>query len=363
MTEQRYERLHPAELRAAVERAPVAFVPVGTLEFHGEHLPFGVDSFEAHSLCLRTARLVGGVVLPPVYLASGCLDLPFTLSFEPELVHAWVSATIDGLAGRGFRVVVVLTGHGPLDLNHVLKRVCAEAQERHAELAAYALCWLELNAARLTEPELGDPTCVDHAARIETSWMLALEPDLVRINRLSDDPGASHLGIYGPNPRFTASADFGEQQLAAAAQLLAARTRELLSGGHVDPLADLRTFVKYSWTERPTMHGRAGVDSRIVLANPGRSSRFLSALDIEVDGSPLDSASVELVNDSPGEPAVRLRACELGPERGLYVRSGQEATVVLGGIALTPGVHRVRAALGLGGVTTLELEEDVEFGA
>ena len=88
MTEVRYERLHPAELRAAVERAPLAFLPVGTLEFHGEHLPFGVDSFEAHGLCLRAAELAGGVVLPPVYLASGCLDLPFTLSFEPELVEA-----------------------------------------------------------------------------------------------------------------------------------------------------------------------------------------------------------------------------------------------------------------------------------
>ena len=61
----RYERLHPAELRAVLERAPIAFVPVGTLEFHGEHLPFGVDSFEAHALCLRTAERCGGVVLPP----------------------------------------------------------------------------------------------------------------------------------------------------------------------------------------------------------------------------------------------------------------------------------------------------------
>ena len=103
MTEVRYERLHPAELRAELERAPLAYVPVGTLEFHGEHLPFGVDSFEAHALCVRAAERSGGVVLPPVYLASGCLDLPGTLSFEPTLVEAWVRATVDRLAGRGFR--------------------------------------------------------------------------------------------------------------------------------------------------------------------------------------------------------------------------------------------------------------------
>src|SRR5204863_602129 len=105
MTVHQYERLHPAELRAVVEGAPLAYLPIGTLEFHGEHLPAGVDSFEAHGLCLRAAARSGGVVLPPVYLASGCLDLPFTLSFSQELVHAWVSETIDQLAGRGFRAV------------------------------------------------------------------------------------------------------------------------------------------------------------------------------------------------------------------------------------------------------------------
>ena len=361
MSEIRYERLHPAELRAVLESAPLAFVPVGTLEFHGEHLPFGVDSFEAHGLCLRAAELAGGVVLPPVYLASGCLDLPFTLSFEPELVHAWVRATIDRLARRGFRAVVVLTGHGPLDLNHLLKRACAEAEEEHPGLAAYALCWLELNAARLTEPETGEPNVVDHAARIETSWMLALEPELVRLDRLSDDPEAAHLGVYGRNPRFTASVELGEKQIAAAAELLSTRASALLDGHRPDALADLRAFVEYGWPERPLLRGRAGPEPQLLVANPGRSSRYLSALRLEVDGSPLDQGRLVLVNDSPGETGAAFRASELGPEHGFYLRRGQEATIALGGIALAAGTHRVRAELGLGGVTSLVLDEDVEF--
>lgn len=361
MTELRYEHLHPAELRAAVERTPLAFVPVGTLEFHGEHLPFGVDSFEAHALCLRAAELAGGVVLPPVYLASGCLDLPFTLSFEPALVEAWVRATIDELVRRGFRAVVVLTGHGPLDLNHLLKRVCAEAEAAHEGLAAYGLCWLELNAARLTEPETGEPTTVDHAARVETSWMLALHPELVHVERLADDPEAAHVGVYGRNPRFTASAEFGESQIAAAAELLAERARGLLVGQPPDTLADLRSFVEYGWPEPPTLRGRAGRPAELLLANPGRSSRYVSALRVDVDDARLDESGIELVNDAPGETGVPVRASELGSERGFYLRRGQEARVALAGIELAPGPHRVRAELGLGGVTSLVLDEDVEF--
>jgi creatinine amidohydrolase len=346
-----------------LERAPLAFVPLGTLEFHGEHLPLGVDSFEAHALCLRAAELAGGVVLPPVYLASGCLDLPFTLSFERELVHAWVHATIGQLARRGFKAVVVLTGHGPLDLNHLLKRACAEAESEHPGLVAYALCWLELNAARMKAPETGEPSVVDHAALVETSWMLALEPELVQLERLSNDPEADHLGVYGRNPRFTASAEFGEQQIAAAADLLAERAGGLLRGLRPDPLADLRAFVEYGWPERPLLDGRAGSEPLLVITNPGRASRYLSALRLEVDGSPLDEDSLVLVNASPGEGGAPVRASELGAESGFYLRRAQQATISLGARELQPGTHRVRADLGLGGVTSLVLDEDVEFRA
>jgi creatinine amidohydrolase len=348
----RYERLHPAEIRARVDRVPLAYLPIGTLEFHGEHLPFGVDGFEAHGLCVRAAERSGGVVLPPVYLASGCLDLPFTLSFEPDLVHAWVRATLAQLAKRSFRAVVVLTGHGPLDLNHLLKRACAEAEAEHPGLSAYGLCWLELNAARLQEPELGEPSAVDHAARVETSWMLALEPELVRLDRLADDPDAAHVGIYGPNPRFTASREFGEEQLEACAELLARRATDLAAGRGPDTYADLRSFVQHGWPERPQIAGCAGEPAQLLVTNPGRASRYLSGLRVSVAGNELDPAEVVLVNRSLGEAGQPARAADLDAEHGFYIRRGQTALVELRGCAVAPG-----------GVSTLEVDEVVDFAA
>lgn len=361
MAERRYERLHPAELRAAVERAPIAYVPIGTLEFHGEHLPFGVDGFTSHGLCLRAAERGGGVVLPPPYLASGCLDFPFTLSFDPSLVHAWVRATLAELARRSFRAVVVLTGHGPLDLVHLLKRACAEAEAAHPGLAAYGLCWLELNAARLSGPERGEPSAIDHAGRVETSWMLALEPDLVHLDRLADDPEAGHSGVYGRNPRFTASAGFGRAQIDAAAALLAERGAGLLAGRPVDPHADLRRFVRHAWPERPQLAGRAGRPARLLVTNPGRASRYLSGLDVAVAGRALDPADVVLVNRSAGEVGRPVRAAELDAEHGFYLRGGQSAEVTLESAAVPEGRHPVRLELGLGGVAALELDEPVAF--
>jgi creatinine amidohydrolase len=359
--ERRYERLRPAELRALCEEAPLAYVPLGPLEYHGEHLPTGVDLFEAHGLCLRAAAQSGGVVLPSMYFASGALDLPFTLTFTPKLVHSCIRATISQLVARGFRAIVVLTGHGPLDLNHMLKRACAEAEAEHRGLAAYGLCWIELNAARLTAPETGDPSTVDHAARIETSWMLELEPDLVRLDALEDDPEASQLGIYGRNPRFTASVELGRSQIEQGAILLAERARELLSGVRPDTFEDLRKFIEYGWTERPRLRGEAAPEASLVLHNPGRSSRYISSIELAVDGRPVGRDQIILVNHSAGETGVPMRASELAAERGFYVRRGQDATIALGDLPVRPGVHDVVLELGLGGVTTLLLEEQVEF--
>ena len=360
--ERRYERLRPDELERLQAEAPVAYAPLGPMEFHGPHLPVGVDAFEAHGLCLRAAARSGGVVLPPSYLASGCLDLPFTLDFDHGLVHAWARATLGQLARRGFRVVVVLTGHGPLDLGHLLKRACAEAEAAEPGLRAYGLCWLELNAARMRAPDGGEPTVVDHAALVETSWMLDLEPELVRLERLSRNPEAAHTGVYGRNPRFTASARLGADQIDAAAELLAERVGGLLAGRAVDPLADLRRFVELAWPETIEVAGRAGdaAQAALLLTNPGRASRYLSGLALRIDGRELDPAGVRLVNRNPGETGEAVPAAGLGPERGFYVRRGQTTTALLGA-PVSAGAHGVELELGLGGVAEARLQGEIDF--
>jgi creatinine amidohydrolase len=363
VVERRYERLHPAELAALAAAAPIAWVPVGTLEHHGPHLPFGVDAFEAHGLLLEAAARAGGVVLPPTYVASGCLEMDFTLSFTRELVEAQVRETVALLARRGLRVVVVLTGHGPLDLVHLLKRVCAEATAAQPQLRAYGLCWLELNAAAMTGPEEGEPRVVDHAGLVETSWMLALQPELVRLDRLADDPEAAHAGVYGRNPRFTASREWGRESVDAAAALLAQRATGLLAGEPLDDLADLRRFVACSWPEPLELAGAEadGEQTRLGLHNPGRTSRYLSALQVEIDGVVVDPTQVVATNASPGETGEPIAAAQLGSESGFYIRRGQTATLAIP--ALEAGEHDVRLTVGLAGVDRLVVGRRLAVGS
>ena len=66
MIETRIERLRPIEIRKRREELSVAYLPLGTLEWHGLHNPLGADGLQAEEIARRCA-MHGGVVFPTVY--------------------------------------------------------------------------------------------------------------------------------------------------------------------------------------------------------------------------------------------------------------------------------------------------------
>ena len=62
-----FEEMFPWEFAQALARAPICYVPLGTLEWHGEHNAVGLDAIKAHAVCVHAARRSGGIVVPPLY--------------------------------------------------------------------------------------------------------------------------------------------------------------------------------------------------------------------------------------------------------------------------------------------------------
>jgi creatinine amidohydrolase len=360
--EVRLERLRPAEIEAALARSPVAWVPLGALEYHAVHLPNGTDGFTGHEVVVRAARRVGGVVLPWTYLTMGTLALPWSFRYDPSLVAEFLRQTLRQLPEFGVRLAVVHTGHAPLDLIHLVKRVCAEVEAEGSGLRAYGVCYLELNAVLGTGLGTGWPVAVDHGATMETSWIAAIEPDLVAIDRLPEDPAAAAVGVYGPNPRFTMDPSLGAVQVDAAAGLLADRAAAILAGEPFDTLEDLRGFVERYWPEHLVLAGRSGAAgaAAILVTNPGPVSRYLSSFRLRLDGAEVHAAAVSLRNPTPGETGIPVRGDLLGAERGFYVRRNQTAEATLPG-RIEPGEHDVELVLGLAGVTEAAFSQRVTF--
>jgi creatinine amidohydrolase len=213
-SEVQWERLLPREYRAAVERLPVVYLPLGTVEWHGEHNALGLDSLKAQALCVRAARRSGGVVHPPVYGGMGGLDMPATVQMEPEetwdnhLLRPWLEKLCGEFHRLGFRGIVMLTGHYGHNQQIVVRETAARMAERlQIPVLGTPEYWLALDAGYLG----------DHAGIGETSLLWHLEPELVQMDRIRSDPD------YGGDDRIErgASPELGERYAEVIVERLA----------------------------------------------------------------------------------------------------------------------------------------------
>ncbi len=214
----RFERMRPGELtRAARERREV-WMPVGTLEWHGRHLPVGLDAIKAHALCMRIAERSGGIVMPPDFFSMGGMMFPWTFKYSPAIVARLVYGTLNQLFSYGFRTVFIITGHYPVSQVLLLMGVA------EAFMAAHDAVVVALPEFAVTS-NLGYDG--DHAAKWETSIMMELFPDLVdekEMSRVSGKKGfqlAQH-GIHGENPAEEASRETGAEVVTAIVENFAA---------------------------------------------------------------------------------------------------------------------------------------------
>ncbi|MFJ9710375.1 mycofactocin biosynthesis peptidyl-dipeptidase MftE [Streptomyces sp. NPDC101234] len=158
----------------ALPSGALVLVPVGSTEQHGPHLPLDTDTVVAGAVARRTAAALatdtphGGPpwVAPPVaYGASGeHADFPGTVSIGHEALHAVLVELTRSLSLWAGRVVFV-NGHGgnTATLDTALALLRAEGHD-----AVWTGC----------DMPGGDA----HAGRAETSVLLHLEPERVRLD-------------------------------------------------------------------------------------------------------------------------------------------------------------------------------------
>lgn len=66
----RYHLLRPSQIKARREACPVAYVPIGTLEWHGHHLPIGADTLQSEHMANLCAQRGAGLLFLPCTTAN-----------------------------------------------------------------------------------------------------------------------------------------------------------------------------------------------------------------------------------------------------------------------------------------------------
>jgi mycofactocin system creatininase family protein len=147
-------------------------VPVGSTEQHGPHLPLDTDTRIADAVARGAADRLGPgtVVAPPVgFAAAGEHEtFPGTVSIGRDALRA-VLVELGRSACRWARRLVFVNGHGG---NLAVLTEVVELHRAEGRDARWFGC----------APPAGFPGDA-HAGRAETSLMLALAPELVRLDQ------------------------------------------------------------------------------------------------------------------------------------------------------------------------------------
>lgn len=218
-SELRFEYLCPEQVKIRREQADVAFLPLGSLEWHGIQNPLGTDALKAHFICCLAARKLGGGVVFPALLwgvprdsfyvgtasSLGPVAEPMAavLGTDAERImgfcrhggmdaqEQWlffqrlVRMALEQVAAFGFRSVYICSGHNPL--LHWARPV-AVAFARASSMAEQPVtvnCGNEYDAAGLQG---------DHGGKWETSLMLAASPEHVDADTLARRPELRGVG-------------------------------------------------------------------------------------------------------------------------------------------------------------------------
>jgi len=159
-------------------------LPVGSLESHGLHLPFGTDTFTAYQLSLEIAeRVPDTVVLPPVNygVSEHYRDFSFTVSLRFETQTALIEDILESVYREGIRKCFILNGHdGNIAPIEIASR---KVKVHHPDMKIVSLDeWWQMVIPLLPSDFFEVWQGLGHGGEGETSISLALFPELCRPN-------------------------------------------------------------------------------------------------------------------------------------------------------------------------------------
>lgn len=168
------------DVRDYVDKCDMVIIPIASTEQHGPHLPLGTDYYEA----LGMSKLISaktGVVVAPVLLAGYSVyhsGFPGTLSLKPETMEQVLFETAEMLMRYGFRRFMFFNYHGG---NNIVQQKVMHRINHTTEAIAVAIGGGS-PIQKGSYQEKGE-VLDQHAGIGETSLMLHLKPELVKMER------------------------------------------------------------------------------------------------------------------------------------------------------------------------------------
>jgi creatinine amidohydrolase len=187
--------------RALDSSARTCILPIGILEKHGPHAPIGSDLIHVREWAARATKKEYAVVFPDYFYGQiyEARHQPGTFALPSKLVLELLDATCEEIARNGFQKIVIINGHGG---NPNLLRFFVQTQlERRRNYAVYFFepgpdSTLNAQVKKLRKSDAAGDM---HAGERETSTLLYLRPELVKLDSATMESGENQKRLSIPD--------------------------------------------------------------------------------------------------------------------------------------------------------------------
>ena len=213
----RFELMLPYQIKEAIAKNIPIVLPIGVMEYHGEHMAVGMDTLAVTKSLNKLESQMEVVILPPFSYGAASYAVAGpegtgTLHIDAEVLAPVAEQIFNGLLRIGFRNIHGVVHHQtenfsagmPTDLAFKIgaRQAIFKFLERNNgegwwgsqdmrdyytqhQSAADPFNWIKLHP--LMDAEIIKNYVFDHAGEGETSLLMALAPEGVEIARVSEN--------------------------------------------------------------------------------------------------------------------------------------------------------------------------------
>jgi len=187
------------EAEEAVKESRIAILPMGAVEAHALHLPLCTDVFAAEAIAKEVAKRLDAVLLPTISYTyiQALRNYPGSVSIRSDTLKALVKDICRGLYRQGIRKIAIINHHIP---NEPILRIASEELDGELGIKVlYIMAPFSYIYEKVCESKRWHGWIV-HSEEVETSEMLFLRPDLVRMDEAVKDyppvpPEIDHFAV------------------------------------------------------------------------------------------------------------------------------------------------------------------------
>ncbi|CAI8323482.1 MAG: Creatinine amidohydrolase [uncultured Bacteroidota bacterium] len=245
----RWDELTASDWEMALEKSDsTCILPIGILEKHGPHGPIGSDLIKVRQWSARATKKEYAIVFPDYFYGqiNEAKQQYGTFSLPSSLVMELLEATCKEIGRNGFKKIIIVNGHGgnPQMIRYFIQNQLEKKRD-------YAVYFFDPKtpkdvAEKASQLRKSEAKFDMHGGENETSSLLYLRPDLVKLDKSTSESGENQNRLQLSNDLYTAIWWYAAypNHYAGKAEVSSIELGKLLTDSIIESLANAIKAVK-----------------------------------------------------------------------------------------------------------------------